>query len=219
MKEDNRQKLINRPDFVKNIKCIRYKKDETENLSQIFLNVLLDFYPLILSSFSLFSVFFYFLYFGISVKYFPSLSGSDVFYFGGLILSISLVISFFFYIFPSICYPSYHNNKSIISLTNIGFVISILIPLSFSSYLTFFYLALLIIDYNKILLDIRFSVGISFVYILCWMAIEKKELIGFIIIVPFSLAVPCLAYCIYKFFSINNIDEVYLNILLFFYHQ
>lgn len=210
MEQNNNQESLNsiKNESIKD-KIIKEKKS---------LDTLLRFYPLILSGISFFSVIVYFIHFGLGIKYFPALSGSDVFYFGGLILSISFIIFFFFFIFPSACYPSYHNNKSIISFTNISFVISVFIPLSFTSYLAFFYLTLLITDYNKILLDdhmmIVFSIVISLSYILCCMAIEKKELIEWII-VPFSLAVLCLAYSIYKFFSINNIDEAYLNILLF----
>lgn len=49
------------------------------------IEILLKFHPLILSGISLVSVICYFIYFGLFVGYFPALSGSDVFYFGGLI--------------------------------------------------------------------------------------------------------------------------------------
>ncbi|WP_103630771.1 hypothetical protein [Campylobacter concisus] len=55
-------------------------------------NALLKFHPLILSGISLISMICYFVYFGLFVGYFPALSGSDVFYFGGLIF---FVIAFF----------------------------------------------------------------------------------------------------------------------------
>ena len=54
---------------------------------------LLDFHPLILSGISLVSVICFFVYYGLFIGYFPALSGSDVFYFGGLIFSIIFVIS------------------------------------------------------------------------------------------------------------------------------
>ena len=212
MEQNNNQESLNsiKDESVED-KIIKEKKS---------LDTLLRFYPLILSGISFFSVIVYFIHFGLGIKYFPALSGSDVFYFGGLILSISFIIFFFFFIFPFACYPSYHNNKSIISFTNISFVIfviSVFIPLFFTSYSAFFYLTLLITDYNKILLDdnmmIVFYIVISFSYMLCCMAIEKKELFEWIM-APFLVL--CLAYSIYKFFSINNIDETYLNILLFF---
>lgn len=58
---------------------------EQEFAYKINIDDFLKFHPLILSGVSLVSVICYFIYFGLFVGHFPALSGSDVFYFGGLI--------------------------------------------------------------------------------------------------------------------------------------
>lgn len=83
---------------------------EQEFSYKINIDVLLKFHPLILTGVSLASVICYFTYFRFNIEYLPSLSGSDVFYFGGLILFGSFLISLLF-IMPSIFYPGYHKNK------------------------------------------------------------------------------------------------------------
>ena len=74
------------------------------------IEILLKFHPLILSGISLVSVICYFIYFGLFVGYFPALSGSDVFYFGGLIFFIIVIVSMVA-ILPIFLYPEYYKTK------------------------------------------------------------------------------------------------------------
>ena len=83
---------------------------------------LLDFHPLILSGISLVSVICFFVYYGLFIGYFPALSGSDVFYFGGLIFSIIFVISIIT-ILPIFFYPEYCKTKK-----NIKLILTISMP-------------------------------------------------------------------------------------------
>ena len=70
-------------------------------------NALLKFHPLILSGISLISMICYFVYFGLFVGYFPALSGSDIFYFGGLLFFTIVIISIIA-ILPMFLYPEYY---------------------------------------------------------------------------------------------------------------
>ena len=88
------------------------QSEEQDFVYKINIDVLLKFHPLILSGISLSSVIFYFTYFRFNIEYLPSLSGSDVFYFGGLSLFGSFLISLLF-IMPSIFYPGYHRNEKL----------------------------------------------------------------------------------------------------------
>jgi putative membrane protein len=87
-----------------------------------YFNALLKFHPLILSSISLVSVICFFVYYGLFIGYFPALSGSDVFYFGGLIFSIIFVISIIT-ILPIFFYPEYCKTKK-----NIKLILTISMP-------------------------------------------------------------------------------------------
>ena len=64
----------------------------------------------------------YFVYYGLFIGYFPALSGSDVFYFGGLIFSIILIVSAII-ILPIFFYPEYCKTKK-----NIKLILTISMP-------------------------------------------------------------------------------------------
>ena len=86
------------------------EKDKPEFTNEILVSTLLKFHPLILSGISLVGMIYYFAYFGIKVKYFPDLGGSDVAYVGVLLFFILTIISLFI-ILPCLVYPGYYENK------------------------------------------------------------------------------------------------------------
>ena len=83
-------------------------------------NAILKFYPLILSGISLISMICYFVYFGVFIGYFPVLSGSDIFYFGGLLFFTIAIVSIIA-ILPMFLYPEYYktgkNEKLLLATT------------------------------------------------------------------------------------------------------
>ena len=89
---------------------IMKQNKEQDFVYKINIDVLLKFHPLILSGISLVSVICYFIYFGLFVGHFPALSGSDVFYFGGLIFFI-IVAASMVAILPIFLYPEYYKTK------------------------------------------------------------------------------------------------------------
>ncbi|MDO4875298.1 MAG: hypothetical protein Q3967_04405 [Campylobacter sp.] len=82
---------------------------------QELLESLLRFHPLLLSGISLVSMICYFIYFGIFIGYFPVLSGSDIFYFGGL-LFFTIVIVSIIAILPMFLYPEYYKTGKNVKL-------------------------------------------------------------------------------------------------------
>ena len=116
MKQKDKQKLLNKTNLTKSSECANNSENQSslEKIVKDCLGTILEYHPLILSGVSLVSVFFYFLYF-FNIGYFPALSGSDVFYFGGLIFFGSFPMALLF-IMPSIFYPGYRNNKTLFTI-------------------------------------------------------------------------------------------------------
>ncbi len=73
------------------------QKNKQKLVDNINIDIILKFYPMALSAVSIICYFIYFY----NVGYFPVISGSDIFYFGGLIFFVSFLISLLF-IMPTI---------------------------------------------------------------------------------------------------------------------
>ena len=117
MNQKNNQESVN---SVKN-ECVNEEVTKDKNL----LDTLLISYPLILSSISLVGMIWYFVYFWFVIGYFPVLDGSEIFYIGTLLFSISSLF-LFIAIVPIFFYPSYRNRKKLyfgLSVTIIMFLL------------------------------------------------------------------------------------------------
>ena len=98
-------KIKNELFFNKHFKYYLTNSFEQKSIKD-HLNTFLKFQPLILSGISLFSMILYFKYFGVELRYFPTLSGSEIIYVGMILFSVSSVI-FLLLVIPIISY-SHH---------------------------------------------------------------------------------------------------------------
>ncbi|MBE9869166.1 hypothetical protein G6W40_01880 [Campylobacter concisus] len=157
------------------------QKNKQELVDNINIDIILKFYPMALSAVSIICYFIYFY----NVGYFPAISGSDIFYFGGLIFFVSFFISLLF-IMPTIFFPGYHNDKFCMPFIVSVFILLVLV----------FMLSLLFIGKDYVIsLVVSFIACVS--YIDCIVFFDKrnkKEMIVFVLLLIVTLLLSCVVY-------------------------
>jgi putative membrane protein len=184
MEHNNKQELLNKTKSTNNSECTNYNSDDQNLLEKKLKDctkTISEFYPLILSGISLVSVICYLIYFS-NIGYFPAISGSDIFYFGGLIFFVSFLISLLF-IMPTIFFPGYHNDKFCIPFIA---SVSILLMLPFM-------LSLLFIGEDYITsLVVSFIACVSYIDCIAFFdKRNKKEMIVFVLLLIVTLLLSC----------------------------